>query len=167
VRVSRALEIHELTGQPISHLWEVAASRSRIRAFTVLLAPPLPALRALIEARVDAMMASGFLEEVRALRNVHGRAAPALGALGYKQLGAHLDGAVSEAAAVGEIKAATVAYARRQRTWFREGKEEISQVLGPVGAHEAAASVPAVLDAFRRAREGAGRVTKSAPFRAE
>lgn len=167
VRVSRALEIHELTGQPITHLWEAAASRSQVRAFTVLLAPPLPVLRALIEARVDAMMASGFLEEVRALREVHGRDAPALGALGYKQLGAHLDGEITEAAAVGEIKAATVAYARRQRTWFREGKEEISQVLGPVGAHDAAASVPAVLEAFRLACEEAGGAPVSAPFRAE
>jgi len=164
VRISRALEIHELTGQPISQLWEVAASKSQVRAFTVLLSPPLPALRALIEARVEAMMASGFLEEVRHLRHMHGQDAPALGALGYKQLGAHLDGETTLAAAVTETKAATVAYARRQRTWFREGKEEIGCVLAPRGAPEAAALVPEVLEAFRRAREGAAPPASSAGF---
>jgi tRNA dimethylallyltransferase len=41
-------------------------------------------------------------------------------ALGYRQLGAHLDGACTLEEAVQETVAATVAYARRQRTWFRK-----------------------------------------------
>jgi tRNA A37 N6-isopentenylltransferase MiaA len=45
-------------------------------------------------------------------------------ALGYKQLGLNLDGALSLEAAVADIKSATAAYARRQRTWFR--REEIN-----------------------------------------
>jgi tRNA A37 N6-isopentenylltransferase MiaA len=45
-------------------------------------------------------------------------------ALGYKQLGQHLDGALTLDAAVADTKSATSAYARRQRTWFR--REEIN-----------------------------------------
>lgn len=45
-------------------------------------------------------------------------------ALGYKQLGEHLDGKVDLQTAVAAIKSATAAYARRQRTWFR--REEIT-----------------------------------------
>jgi len=127
VRISRALEIHELTGRPISALWEEAAQSSQVRAWTVFLSPPLPVLRALIDRRVDGMMSSGFLDEVVRLRHEHGPDVPALGALGYKQLGAHLDGLQSLEQAVAETKTATAAYARRQRTWFR--KEAVARVV--------------------------------------
>ena len=86
----------------------------------MLLDPPLPALRPAIAARVDAMMAAGFLDEVRALRAAGLGAARALAGLGYRQLGEHLDGAIGLAEAVEQTKRATVAYARRQRTWFRK-----------------------------------------------
>ena len=120
VRTSRALEVFEQTGVTITEL----RRRSRAAAppwsiFSVLLDFDMELLRPRIAARVDAMMAAGFLVEVQALRAAgHGRAR-ALQALGYKQLGQHLDGQLSVDEAVGKAKLATVAYARRQRTWFR------------------------------------------------
>jgi len=120
VRTSRALEVFEQTGMPISALRrQRAVTPPPLCMFTVLLDFDLDALRPRIAQRVDGMMAAGFLDEVRALRAAGHGSARAMQALGYKQLGQYLDGAQSLAAAVAAIKSATAAYARRQRTWFR------------------------------------------------
>jgi tRNA dimethylallyltransferase len=78
-------------------------------------------LRARIAARVAEMIEAGFLDEVRALRAAgYGPALKPLQALGYRQLGAVLDGEMSLESAIVETVRATAAYARRQRTWFRK-----------------------------------------------
>jgi tRNA dimethylallyltransferase len=120
LRISRALEVHEQTGVPLSVLQRQAAPPVPLDLHTIVLDPPLPLLRPAIEARVDAMMAAGFLEEVAALRRAGFGGARALGGLGYRQLGAHLDGALSLPDAVAATKRDTAMYARRQRTWFRK-----------------------------------------------
>lgn len=120
MRVSRALEVWEQTGVPITVLRRATTTATPLRLFTIVLDPPLPELRGRIERRVDEMMAAGFLDEVRALRGAGHAAARAMGVLGYRQLSQHLDGALSLGDAVAEVKRATVAYARRQRTWFRK-----------------------------------------------
>ena len=120
VRISRALEIHEQTGVPMTVLHRQAPAPAPLSLYTVLLDPPLPVLRPAIAARVDTMMAAGFLDEVRALRAAGHGATRALAGLGYRQLGEHLDGAIGLGQAVERIRSATVAYARRQRTWFRK-----------------------------------------------
>jgi tRNA dimethylallyltransferase len=67
------------------------------------------------------MIEAGFLDEVRALRAAgYGPSLKPLQALGYKQLGAVLDGQMSLPAAIVETVRTTAAYARRQRTWFRK-----------------------------------------------
>jgi tRNA dimethylallyltransferase len=89
------------------------------------------------------MIAAGFLDEVRALRAAgYGPALKPLQALGYKQLGAVLDGTAPLADAVAETIAATCAYARRQRTWFRkqdaalrfEGEARLEDALAKAAA---------------------------------
>jgi tRNA dimethylallyltransferase len=121
VRISRALEIHEQTGVPITTLRRRAAPPADLAPTVLVMDPPLAALRARIGARVDQMMAAGFLDEVRALRAAgYGPALKPLQALGYRQLGAVVDGTASLADAVAETVQATCAYARRQRTWFRK-----------------------------------------------
>ena len=121
VRISRALEIHEQTGVPITTLRRRAAPPADLAPTVLLFDPPLPALRARIAARVDQMIAAGFLEEVRALRAAgYGPALKPLQALGYRQLGAVLDGTASLPDATAATVQATFAYARRQRTWFRK-----------------------------------------------
>jgi tRNA dimethylallyltransferase len=120
VRISRALEVWEQTGTTISDLRrQKAPPPPPLRMFSLLLDFDLGLLRPRIAARVDDMMAAGFLEEVRTLRESGYSNARSMQALGYKQLGEHLDGRVDLASAVAAIKSATVAYARRQRTWFR------------------------------------------------
>ncbi|MFA5006402.1 MAG: tRNA (adenosine(37)-N6)-dimethylallyltransferase MiaA [Candidatus Izemoplasmatales bacterium] len=77
-----------------------------------------PALSARISARVDAMVAGGLVEEARRLydRGIRGQAAAAIG---YRELFAHFDGALSLPQAVEAIKVHTRQYAKRQMTWFR------------------------------------------------
>ncbi len=139
VRVSRALEVHEQTGVPISELRRRAVPPDPLRLYTVILDPSLDELRTRIELRVDAMMAVGFLAEVERLWAAGHRDARALGALGYQQLGRHLAGAISLDEAVLETKRATVAYARRQRTWFRKEEASARVPLPPDGDRLAAA----------------------------
>jgi tRNA dimethylallyltransferase len=121
VRISRALEIYEQTGEPITTLRRRAAAPADLAPTVLVLDPPLATLRARIATRVDEMIAAGFLDEVRALRAAgYGPALKPLQALGYRQLGAVLDGTMSLADAIAETTQATCAYARRQRTWFRK-----------------------------------------------
>jgi tRNA dimethylallyltransferase len=97
-------------------------------------------LKERIDARVDAMWARGFVDEVRGLMEkgiTKGRTARA--ALGYNQIITYLEGLVSEEEAKEETKRATRAYARRQETWFSrderinwlkgETRERLSAVL--------------------------------------
>jgi tRNA dimethylallyltransferase len=125
VRISRALEVFEQTGTTISELRrQQPVAPPPLRIFSVLLDFDLDYLRARIAARVDHMITAGFLDEVRALRAAGFASARSMQALGYKQLGQHLDGTLTLDAAVADTKSATSAYARRQRTWFR--REEIN-----------------------------------------
>jgi tRNA dimethylallyltransferase len=136
LRISRALEVHEQTGVPLSELHRQAATQPAppLEVFAVVLDPPLSALRARIEARVDDMMAQGFLDEVRRLHAQGFAAARALAGLGYRQLGLHLAGGSSLPDAVAETKRATVAYARRQRTWFRKEHAAMRVAMPPAPA---------------------------------
>jgi tRNA dimethylallyltransferase len=121
VRISRALEVHEQTGVPITVLRRRAPPPEGLDPVAIVLDPSMPSLRRRIEMRVGRMMAAGFEAEVRALREAgYGAALRPLQALGYKQVGAYIDGACSLEDAVAETIAATMAYARRQRTWFRK-----------------------------------------------
>lgn len=142
VRISRALEVYEQTGVTVAELKARQPPPPQWRPYAVVLEPPLLALRGRIERRVESMMAAGFLTEVRALRAAgFGPSARPMQALGYKQLGEHLDGGVTLEAAVSATVAATVAYARRQRTWFRkeiaaariEAEPAVGELVSAVG----------------------------------
>jgi tRNA dimethylallyltransferase len=126
VRTSRALEVYEQTGIPISELRRRAVGQAPDwRFFVVVLDYPLDKLRLLIHSRVERMMADGFLAEVEALRLAGFGRTRALAALGYRQLGQHLDGQLTIEEAVAQTKSATSAYARRQRTWFRREQTDV------------------------------------------
>ena len=71
--------------------------------------------------RFDAMMAAGFLDEVRQLRDrgdLHARL-PAMRAVGYRQLWSHLEGRLALPAATQAAVSATRQLAKRQLTWMR------------------------------------------------
>lgn len=120
VRISRALEVHEQTGVPISTLHaEHCFSGARYSAALIGIDLDREVLRERIEARVDAMLAAGWLAEVEQLvAQGHGSSHP-MGALGYRHLRAHLRGELDLEEAVRQTKRDTWRFARRQLNWFR------------------------------------------------
>ncbi len=117
-RVIRALEVTLVTGRPISELQRKIPPPYDVRL--IGLTRDREALYARIDARVDAMMAGGLLDEVRRLRDLgYGRDLPSMSGLGYRQLSAHLAGETTLAEAVARVKFETHRLARQQATWFR------------------------------------------------
>ena len=157
-RIQRALEVYRLSGRAISD-WQRNARTARLplRVLKLVLAPPQRALlHARIEARFDAMLAAGFLDEVRRLRALPALAAhprplelPALRAVGYRQAWEHLDGASSPAEFRARAIAATRQLAKRQYTWLRG--ELDARWFDPAGQ---AAALDAAVDAFLGPRGG-------------
>lgn len=120
-RLIRALEVYELSGQPISSLQrEWSAARPRHEALWVGLLWEREALNRRINARVKAMMAAGWVEETRRLLERCGAlSSTAAEATGYCELIEHLQGRRSLEDAVEQIKIATRQLARRQMKWFK------------------------------------------------
>jgi tRNA dimethylallyltransferase len=122
-RLTRAIEVHTLTGTPISEhqrRHDFRTLEPRYDARLVGLAPARDDLYPRIDARVDQMIAAGLLDEVRALRDA-GYAPPLRSqqAIGYAELHAHLAGAHDLARAIDLIKRNSRRYARRQLAWYR------------------------------------------------
>ena len=123
VRVSRALEVHELTGVPLSRFQAAHGFRSLRYPVKLLgVARARDELDLLIAARVRAMLDAGWVEEVRALLAAGYETARPMGAVGYKQIAEGLrrgtlpaDGELFDS-----IRRATRVFARRQRTWLRD-----------------------------------------------
>lgn len=129
----RAMEVVEATGRPLSAwLSEVPAGEAWTRpTFVQLVLPERAGLIAASDARFDAMIAAGALEEARELSAMHlDPVLPATRALGLRELQAHLAGEMPLEAAVEAAKGATRRYAKRQTTWFRR-QIESSNVVAP------------------------------------
>jgi len=121
-RLIRALEVFELTGEPISSFqteWKGATAR-RHAASWVGLHWETEAINRRINARVKQMIEGGWVDEVRALLDQHGSLSQtASGATGYAELIEHVQGRMTLADAIEQIKIATRQLARRQMKWFR------------------------------------------------
>jgi tRNA dimethylallyltransferase len=119
VRVSRALEVHELTGKAMSAWQEehaFATVRHRARLLGIACDPTRLSQR--IEARVRAFLDAGWIDETRALVARGYGEARAMGAVGYREVKMHLDGALAERDLHATIVRSTRIFARRQRTWL-------------------------------------------------
>ncbi|MEO3386268.1 tRNA (adenosine(37)-N6)-dimethylallyltransferase MiaA [Mesorhizobium sp. CAU 1741] len=121
-RIVRALEVHEASGRSITH-WQQEAGRPLVdeaKAQLFVIEPERALLHARIEARFDAMMEHGAMQEVLAFGALGvDDAMPAMKAIGVRELQAADRGEISLAEAVARAKAATRQYAKRQSTWFR------------------------------------------------
>ena len=160
-KIIRAIEMRILAGKPVAEIFRASRGEAggevrekagvRVTALEgyaitkIGLAPPRPALYARIDARVEAMIAAGWLDEVRALvssgvreevregvrdssgvrENVRGVPADAkpFQFIGYSDLRAHLEGRITLADAVAKIQQSTRRFAKRQLTWFRREPE--------------------------------------------
>lgn len=123
VRVSRALEVHQLTGRRMSDVQaEHGFSRPRYPARLVTVARSRDDLEARIAARTRAMLAAGWVEEVAALLADGLEGARAMGSVGYLQVAGAVaaGGPVDMSSLEASIVRATRGFARRQRTWLRD-----------------------------------------------
>jgi tRNA dimethylallyltransferase len=121
-RIARALEVIESTGRSIAE-WrkdKAGGIGSDVDLHPLILLPPRDWLYARCDARFDAMIASGAVEEVEALlaRGLPGDA-PIMRAIGVPEISAMLSGEMNRADAIAHGKVATRQYAKRQFTWFR------------------------------------------------
>ena len=121
-RIQRALEVHALTGKPISQLQRAAKAAPSLRVQTIALVPEQREdLAARIERRFDAMVAAGLVAEVEGL---HARGdltpeMPSMRAVGYRQIWGYLDNYYDWEEARRRAIVATRQYAKRQLTWLR------------------------------------------------
>jgi tRNA dimethylallyltransferase len=125
-RIQRALEVFMVTGEPISELHKIGAAEPALRFLRIALVPGDRAeLYQRIEARFEHMMETGFLQEVERLRDMPAlRAdAPAMRAVGYRQLWECLAGEVSLAEAKQRAITATRRLAKRQLSWLRSERD--------------------------------------------
>ena len=123
VRVSRALEVFELTGKPMSEVQAAHGFREpRFAARFVGVARERAEQDELIAQRVRGMLAAGWVREVETLRAAGFGEARAMTSVGYRQVAeAMTAGTLSNQAALAEaIVRATRVFARRQRTWLRD-----------------------------------------------
>ncbi|MCH7864744.1 MAG: tRNA (adenosine(37)-N6)-dimethylallyltransferase MiaA, partial [Proteobacteria bacterium] len=121
-RLTRAMAVVRATGRTLGDWRRDQGPGPALDArFAVIqLMPGRDALYAATDARFDAMLAAGALEEVRALTALGlDPSLPAMKALGVRELGRHLAGGISLQEASGAAKQATRNFAKRQLTWLR------------------------------------------------
>jgi len=135
-RTVRALEVIVSTGKLFSA--QRQKSETPYRLLTLGLTRPRPELYARIDARIDAMFAAGWIDEVRGLlAKGYSPALPSLSAIGYPQVIDYLQGKSTYAEAVMLIKRLTRQYVRRQANWFKENDPQIHWFTAGEGMVEA------------------------------
>jgi tRNA dimethylallyltransferase len=142
--VDRALEVYFLTGRPLSTLQ--TGGERRLPHLPLAIVRPRVELCARIERRLEAMLGAGLEAEARALHEAGFRPGdPGIDSIGTREWWPYFEGKRGRTETIAEIETSTRAYARRQATWFRHQG----------GYRPAAPAAEAILEAWRRYREGA------------
>ena len=138
-RIQRALEVHAVSGQPLS-AWQQGPQPGRGLPLALVSLEPRERgwLHARIEQRFDAMLNAGLVDEVIALRqraDLHAEL-PSMRCVGYRQVwaalnaGLHKDGAKADTVALSSLRAqgiaATRQLAKRQITWLRSFEDRLA-----------------------------------------
>ena len=123
VRVSRALEVYELSGVTLTSWQKDHGFReARFRSRLVGVAHPRDVYEQRVAERTERMLAAGFVAEVKNLLAQGYASARAMSSVGYKQVAAAVQGdsPIDERELGQAIARATRVFARRQRTWLRD-----------------------------------------------
>lgn len=137
-RIVRALEVHRITGIPISvHQERHRFAAREFDSLTIALEVPRAQLYENLNQRFDAMVAEGFVDEVRRLlADGYSPERPPLSTIGYREIAAFVRGETTLEAAVDLAKRKTRQFAKRQMTWFRH-EPEVTWVDALKGAEQA------------------------------
>lgn len=119
-RMMRALEVVESSGRSILTFRKGEKVKREFAIVRIGIELPREELSRRIDARVDAMMQAGLMDEVKGLLPF--KHLNALQTVGYAELFEYLGGKISLQRAVEEIKVHTRQYAKRQMTWFKKDK---------------------------------------------
>jgi tRNA dimethylallyltransferase len=123
-RVMRALEVYHLTGEPIWKFQKDHERKIKLDFIQYGLNWERSLLYANIENRVDEMVKSGLVDEVKnILAQGYSKELNALNTVGYKEIISYLENEIPLERAVELIKRNTRRYAKRQMTWFRKTNE--------------------------------------------
>ena len=123
-RVIRALEVYELTGQPMSKQVSKDLEERQFEPIVVGLDLERPKLYRRIEARVDDMLAKGLIDEVKSLiKEGYDPKLTSMQAIGYKEVAEHLHGKYTHDELVNILKQNTRNFAKRQMTWFKRFRD--------------------------------------------
>lgn len=122
-RIQRALEVYEITGNPLSTYFSNTHQQVvPYQKIKLIVAPKeRSVLHEIIAKRFMAMLDQGFIEEVEALvrRGDLSETLPSVRAVGYRQVWSYLHGEVDKATMIAQGIAATRQLAKRQFTWLR------------------------------------------------
>jgi tRNA dimethylallyltransferase len=119
-RIIRALEVYHITGKPLSEFHREQSTAPPFDIVQFGLQWERKSLYRRIDARVDAMLSAGLIEEVKGLRERgYGPTQNALNTVGYREVFEFLDGKITHDNMVDLIKRNTRRFAKRQLTWFR------------------------------------------------
>jgi tRNA dimethylallyltransferase len=122
-RIVRGLEVFEATGRPFSSFWEAHHECNLYNHFTIFLTMERRLLYDRINERVDKMISEGLREEVESLLQEGFQPRdPGMNTLGYKEMVSYLQGKISWDDTVNSIKKNMRHYAKRQFTWFKKAK---------------------------------------------
>lgn len=143
-RIVRALEVHRLTGQPISHLQLQFDEPSDARRVFVL-DWPRAELHRRIEQRVHWMFSNGLVDEVHGLVDRYGQLGrTASQAVGYREVFSLIRGEYDQLEATRRIQTRTNQFAKRQSTWFRSLSEcRLLPMLDPADPSDIAGQIVA------------------------
>ena len=123
-RILRGLEVYRSTLSPISRFYNGRCGHESDSTLYIGLAMNREDLRSKIDQRVDMMINSGFVDEVRSLRESgYDLSLRSMRSIGYLELNQYLDGKIFLNDAIERIKLNTKRYAKRQMTWFRRNKK--------------------------------------------
>ena len=146
-RIQRALEIHRVSGEPMSRL--LGRKKDSALPFRLVEMALVPSdrgkLHRRIETRFDTMMERGLVEELRALRVAHRLRPdlPSMRCVGYRQAWQHIEGEINRDELRNRGIFATRQLAKRQLTWLRTaGDSQTFDCLAP----DIAASAGAFLE---------------------
>ena len=124
-RIIRALEVYKLTGRRMSEYTQ-DLQVSQCDATIIGIYQDRQELYALIEERVNVMIRSGLVEEVKSLlKEGVSRTSQAMQAIGYKEMVQYIDHHINLEEAIDMIKQNTRRYCKRQFTWFNKNKQII------------------------------------------
>jgi len=129
-RIIRAIEVFEITGQPLSQLQKRELEKKGEFEYKIIgLTRNRDNLYQRINLRVEKMIKEGFIEEVDMLRKRgYNKNLNSMQGLGYKELNKYLDGEISLDGTIEIIKKNTRYYAKRQITWFKNKIKEIEWI---------------------------------------